>query len=246
MTDEKLVSDFLNREYKVFVDIYSVAIKDKTRDIKYTQESFKAFLVEIFGNFKGLARIFDDWFYENEKVLLKSLYDYFDTLDLSKKSVTLMGECSSIFAINSDFSSIFVTSKFEEYYIRKVVEPNVKDFLNDKSKELTSKNLESLLDVELQGETPKVYESLIERVNRWYYDDVFYDKIMEFIKNTTVGLGQTNWIVKHKDYGTLDLNSLNKYFPNETKYQQVYFRQIFSQWYDNKVIEISEKMMEEF
>lgn len=157
-----------------------------------------------------------------------------------------MGECSSIFAINSDFSSVFVTSKFEEYYIRKVVEPNVKDFLNDKSKELTSKNLESLLDVELQGETPKVYESLIERVNRWYYDDVFYDKIMEFIKNTTVGLGQTNWIVKHKDYGTLDLNSLNKYFPTETKYQQVYFRQIFSQWYDNRVIEISEKMMEEF
>lgn len=40
MTDEKLVTDFLNREYKVFVDIYSVAIKDKTRDIKYTQESF--------------------------------------------------------------------------------------------------------------------------------------------------------------------------------------------------------------
>lgn len=246
MTDEKLVSDFLNREYKLFVDIYSVAIKDKTRDIKYTQESFKAFLVEIFGNFKGLARIFDNWFYENEKVLLKSLYDYFDTLDFSKKSITLIGECSSIFAINSDFSSIFVTSKFEEYYIRKVVEPNIKDFLNDKSKELTSKNLESLLDVELQGETPKVYESLMERMNRWYYDNEFYDKIMEFIKNTTIDLGQTNWIAKHKDYGTLDLNSLNKYFPTETKYQQVYFRQIFSQWYDNRVIEISEKMMEKF
>jgi hypothetical protein len=246
MTDEKLVTDFLNRECKLFVDLYSVAIKDKTRDIKYSQESFKAFLVEIFGNFKGLARIFDDWFYENEKVLLKSLYDYFDTLDLSKKSITLIGECSSIFAINSDFSSIFVTSKFEEYYIRKVVEPNVKDFFNDKSKELTSKDLESILDLELQGETPKVYESIMERMNRWYYDNEFYDKIMEFIKNTTIDLGPTNWIVKHKDYGTLDLNSLNKYFPNETKYQQVYFRQIFSQWYDDKVMEISEKMMEEF
>jgi len=246
MTDEKLVSDFLNRECKLFVDLYSVAIKDKTRDIKYSQESFKAFLVEIFGNFKGLARIFDNWFYENEKVLLKSLYDYFDTLDFSKKSITLIGECSSIFAINSDFSSIFVTSKFEEYYIRKVVEPNVKDLFNDKSKELTSKDLESILDLELQGEIPKVYEFIIERVNRWYYDNEFYDKIMEFIKNTTIDLGPTNWIVKHKDYGALDLNSLNKYFPNETKYQQFYFRQIFSQWYDNKVIEISEKIMEKF
>lgn len=246
MTDEKLVTDFLNKDYKVFVDINTVAIKDNTRDKNYSKESFKIFLVEIFGNFKGLDDIFNNWFYENERVLLKSLYDYFDTLDLNKKSITLMGECSSMFGINSDFSSIFVTNKFEDYYIRKAIEPSVKHFLNDKSKELTSKNLESLLDVELQGETPKVYEAIMERVNRWYYDNVFHDKIMEFIKNTTVGLGQTNWIVKHKDYGTLDLNSLNKYFPNETKYQQVYFRQIFSQWYDNRVIEISEKMMEEF
>ena len=137
MTDKKIVSDFLNREFELFVDIYSVAIKDKTRDIKYTQESFKAFLVEIFGNFKGLARIFDDWFYENEKVLLIP--------------------------------------------------------------------------------------------------------INEFIKNTIIDFGQTNWVAKHKDYGTLDLNRLNKYFPNETKHQQVYFIRIFYQWYDNKVIEISEK-----
>ena len=142
MTDEKLVSDFLNRNYKVFVDMNLVVIKDKTRDKNYSKEFFKIFLVEIFGNFKGLARIFDDWFYENEKVLLIP--------------------------------------------------------------------------------------------------------INEFIKNTTIDLGQTSWIAKHKDYGTLDLNRFNKYFPNETKYQQIYFRQIFHQWYDNKVLEISEKIMGEF
>jgi hypothetical protein len=144
MTDEKLVSDFLNRECELFYDMYSdsVVIKDKTRDENYSKKFFKIFLVEIFGNFKGLTDIFDNWFYENEKVLLIP--------------------------------------------------------------------------------------------------------INEFIKNTIIDFGQTNWVAKHKDYGTLDLNRLNKYFPNETKHQQVYFIRIFYQWYDNKVIEISEKMMEEF
>jgi hypothetical protein len=246
MTDEKLVTDFINKEYKVILNGSSFSVRDIVRDKNHTELSFKQLMIEIFGNFNGFESIFNKWFDDKKNILIKRLNDYFITLDLEEKSVTLIEKCVTRFMNDDEYSTLFVTDMFEKFYIKHAIKPLVENFLTDKNKELTSNNLISLAESILQGETPKIYEEIITTINKWYYDNVFYNKILDFINNTRVGLGPTNWIAKHNLHGTLNLDRFNSYFANETTYQQFYFGRLFNQWYNDKVIEISEKMMEEF
>lgn len=245
MTDEKLVTDFINKEYKVIIENNYFSVRDIVRDKNHTELSFKQLMIEIFGNFNGFESIFNKWFDDKKNILIKRLNDYFLTLDLQEKSVTLIDKCRTKFINDDEYSSLFVTEMFEKFYIKHAINPLIEKFLNDKNTDLTSNNLISLAEPILQGETPKVYEEIITNINKWYYDNIFYGKIQDFINNTRVGLGPTNWIAKHNLYGTLNLDRLSSYFPNETKYQQYYFGSLFNQWFENKVIEISEKMMQD-
>jgi hypothetical protein len=67
-------------------------------------------------------------------------------------------------------------------------------------------------------------------------------KISDFLNNCEVILGQTNWIVKHKDFGFIDTKILSVYV-DIPKNEESFLNYFFNEWYDNKIIDTSEKMM---
>lgn len=247
MKTKELVFKYLNRHFKVVVDYTSTTIRCCDSGLIHNMMTIKLELIDIFGDSEQLGNILNNWFYEGERTLLKRLYDYFETLDLSKRSTRLSSQCVNNFSGDETFSSTFVTRKLEDYYIEKA-EALLKNYLPNNDEETTSKDLESVLNSYLddEDETARVSEGILEKVNKWYYDNRFESKIMDFIKDTKVDLGKRSWDVYNTKYGLIDLKNLNQFFPNENKYQQAYFREYFNQWYDDEVLKISEKIIEEF
>jgi len=84
------------------------------------------------------------------------------------------------------------------------------------------------------------------------YDDwfangvkVFAANFSDFLSKCSVQLGQTNWSVNHVVYGKINPNFLANYIVenDEILKHKSALNKLFNQWYDDKVIEASEKMM---
>ncbi len=87
---------------------------------------------------------------------------------------------------------------------------------------------------------PKIFK---KHINLWYYRNIFEDKLYNFLSNSIVTLGRSNWIVTNKKYGVLEVSNLTMYFENESDYQLEQLETIFGQWYGDKMIEITQKEM---
>jgi hypothetical protein len=82
--------------------------------------------------------------------------------------------------------------------------------------------------------------------NKWFKDKSveFVGGLDKFLEECVIVLGSTNWEVKHKIYGTIDLNAVELYpidSPMKTHHEAV--KAYVGKWYDEEVIKVSEKMM---
>jgi hypothetical protein len=93
----------------------------------------------------------------------------------------------------------------------------------------------------------KTIKNLSDYYEEWLDKSInlFLKNIDNFLDECYLELGPTNWVVKHKVYGNINYNFLRTQNSFDKKYHEalMYF---FEKWYDNKIFEISEKMLESF
>lgn len=91
------------------------------------------------------------------------------------------------------------------------------------------------------------YPSCLNRVfDNWYINELrkLSEKLMELLSKCRVELGRTDWSVIHETHGKLEPKFLSNYIgDDEVSKNKRVLSVIFNKWYDDKVIEASEKMM---
>ena len=247
MTDEHLVKSFLDKNYSLKASSVSYYITEKQSEKEFSKDSFNYEITSVFGNISDLEIYFEEWF-DNKKVeLLKEIYDEFALLDFKKRSVQLMGFLSEL-ELNKKYDRPFVIQIFEDYYFNYVLKDKVKNFIEEtfEDKKTSSSDLIRLASPILTEETPSIIEKAEAMINEWYFENVFSKKIDFFFKEAKLVLGPTNWTVIHPYYGKLKTDKLSKHFPEETIYQTSVLNKQYDDWYNEKIFEVSEKMMKEF
>jgi hypothetical protein len=247
MTDEQLVKSFLDKNYSLKASFVRYYVVEKQSDKEFSEKSFNDEISNIFGHINGLKNYFEEWF-DNKKVeLLKEIYDEFALLDFKKRSVQLIGGLSEL-ELSKKYDRPFIVQIFEDYYFNYVLKYKLKNFIKEtyEDKKTCSSDLIRLASPILTEETPTIIEKAEAMINEWYFENVFSKKIELFFKEAKLVLGPTNWMVIHPYYGKLNTDKLSKHFPEETIYQTSVLNKQYDDWYNEKILEVSEKMMKEF
>jgi hypothetical protein len=197
----------------------------------------------IFGNISILDETINQWYNEKSKPIVANLYSYFDTLDLSLKSVECSSLVSSFCHFSRAYSREFANKRFVEYYMVKYLTGPDFESLKDKVnlEYHSSNNMISLLDI--NNETVDVYDRIVLALNEWYYDNVMDGKLKTFLDRSEVRLGKSNWEFKNLDYGSMDIDDVMKCFPDENPYQKVMIKKLLEEWYFNEMMQVSENAM---
>lgn len=245
MTDKEFIENFLNRNYVLKAYTSDFVFNDKEADKIYTLNQFYLLMNEIFGYIPTLNEIINQWYNEVGRTIVADLYSFFDTLDLSLKSV----ECLRLVDIhchtsrNGIYSPDFARKRFNEYYmVNYLVGPDFEKLKKKVNIDYhSSNNMISLLDI--TKETEDIYNRIVLALNEWYFDNVMDGKIKTFLDRSEVRLGRTNWEIKNLDYGTMDIDDVMKCFPDENPYQKVMIKKLLEEWYDNQKFVVSEHAM---
>ena len=243
MTDKELIENFLNRNYVLKAETSDFVFNDKEADKTYTLNQFYLLMKEIFGYIPTLNETINQWYNEMGRIVVVDLYKYFDSLDLSLKSVECTGLVSAFCHFSRAYSREFALKRFNEYYMVKYLAGPDFEKLKDKVnlEYHSSNNMISLLDV--TNESKDVYDKILLAFNEWYFDNVMDGKIKTFLDRSEVRLGKTNWEFRNLDYGSMDIDDVMKCFPDENPYQKVMVKKLLEEWYFNEMMQVSENAM---
>ena len=246
MTDEYLVKSFLDKNYFLKASFVNYYVVEKQSEKEFSKKSFDDEIASIFGHISGLKNYFEEWFDNKKAELLKEIYDEFGSLDFNKKSLELMTFLCEL-EVSKKYDRPFTVQTFEDYYFNYVLKHKVKEFIDEtyEEKKTSSSDLIRLASVMFSGETPSIIEKGEAVINEWYFENVFSKKIDSFFKEAKLVLGPTNWMVIHPYYGKINTDKLSKNFPEETLYQTSILNKQYDNWYNEKILEVSEKMMKE-
>lgn len=90
------------------------------------------------------------------------------------------------------------------------------------------------------------YHLIKKILDDWAYKvlDKFSDRFIYFLNNCELKLGQTSWLVYNKEYGIInkDLDKLNL-FDNIDSDKLYAIKFLFKKWYEEKIIETTEKLI---
>jgi hypothetical protein len=69
------------------------------------------------------------------------------------------------------------------------------------------------------------------------------DHVDEFLRQLVITMGKTNWRVTWIGHGELTKDKVLSYFMKEDKYHEKYIMKKYNDWYDQAVIEASNRYM---
>jgi hypothetical protein len=81
--------------------------------------------------------------------------------------------------------------------------------------------------------------------NDWYrqhLNNVLRD-FTAFLNECDLVLGLSNWELKHNVHGRINMDKLSQYYYGTEKPHHNTLKSIYDAWYDNKIIDASEKIM---
>ncbi len=80
-------------------------------------------------------------------------------------------------------------------------------------------------------------------LNNWYAESIIGEKIKDLLSQLVLTLGQRNWVVTWIGHGPFSKRRLLETFINESSYHHDYILNMYDKWYEDAVIEASEKAM---
>ena len=239
MTDEKLILRYL-ADYELRVNALDFMVFDKTSSDSNTISNFTHQLKKIF-YFDGSVKIFNTWYYDKKTELLKSLYDYFDTLKPKMKSQKMFKKITKKFYLK--YHETFLSNTFNEYYFNKYLLPKIEEYKENFNESKGSLKLILDFERELLGENYKITEMVKNHLNNWYADKYIGAKVKDFLSQLVITLGARNWIVTWIGHGQVSKNKILNLFKDENEFHHEYILNMYDNWYDEAVIDASERAM---
>ena len=243
MTYAELIEGYLKRNYiiKTKKKQYGFDIMDITNEKLYSLEDLGK-LLDI--NF-GVERFDVDikWFENEVSILIIYLNEYIDKLDWKEKSMALVSNAWDNLDLMKNHDVEFIEQYIEKIYIEKNLDSIVNKFLSTKSSDMASIELGAKFIGYMQGERTKVFDIGMDKVNKWYYDNILGPKVMTFMKECILIMGPLNWVVMNRQFGEINMENLQKYFPKEADKQMKTVIGLIGVWYDNERDKESEKLM---
>lgn len=243
MNDRKLILSFLDKNYSVKINNINIVYVDVLTKKTYFSDEFFKHLELIFGYIPELKLTVQSWFDEKCATLLVELYNFFNTLDLEKRSQHCLNIINENYNDNSEYSLEFIKNRFIDYYINWFKTNKLNEMKNKVSLQYHSSNNMMALVGDINEEDFEVLDKIRNLLNEWYFDNVMDKKIKTFIERCEVRLGKTNWEIKSLDYGTFEFDNIGTFFPDETQYQKSMIKSVLKNWYEEEMFKVSEKTM---
>jgi len=239
MNDEKLILKYL-KDYELRVNALDFFVFDKTSDVSNSISNFKYHLKKIF-YFESSVKIFNQWYDVKKYELLQSLYSYFDTLKPKMKSEKMLRKVIKKFYLK--YHESFLTRIFNEYYFNKYLISKIEKYKENFNSSKGSLNLIIDFEKELLGENYKITEMVKSDLNNWYAEKHIGHKVKDFLSQLVITLGPRNWIVTWIGHGQISKNKILNQFKNENEFHHEYILTMYDNWYDEAVMETSERSM---
>jgi hypothetical protein len=249
MTDELLITNFLEKNYSVKTNNIGFVVFDKNDKQEMALTQFSNHFRKIFGDFKvedkNNIEFFNVWFSKKRLELSGKLYEIFDSIDSNLKSRHQLEEvvkkCENLYKYK--YHTDFITNLFLDYYQQKHMVKKLDEYKSVFDTSLGSNNLLKSFEDKLILEHPKVIEFCKENLNNWYSEKVIGDKVRDFLSQLVITLGVRNWMVTWIGHGPLTKNKILDNFKNESDFHTNHIMQMYDKWYEEKVIEASERAM---
>jgi hypothetical protein len=142
----------------------------------------------------------------------------------------------------------YLVNKYLDKYYTVIVHTYSKKEAEFKIAALGKPDMYNRIDIEKEVNT--VFSGVSEVTK--YFDTWFDEKLKSFSNNfdkflndCELKLGPTSWVVRHKLYGDIDPTLLTMY-SNDKRTNLHTLKYFFDKWYDEKVIEVTERMMKNF
>lgn len=250
MTDEKLILNFLDKNYDVKTDRQSFFFFDKSDEKTFAPRDFNLHFLKIFGDFNidndnTSTTILQSWFSSKKRILTKVLYDVFDNLDNaepSQKNLTeVLKTCKEKY--ENQYHEDFITSFFLDYYKDKIITPKLDNHIKLFKAELGSKRLVDDFQDEFILEHQQLITFAKEYLNNWYSETVIGGKIKDMLSQLVITLGPRNWVVTWIGHGPLSKATLLKNFITESEFHHQFILNMYDKWYEEAVMEASDRVI---
>ena len=251
MTDAILILNFLEKNYEVKSDKLGFIIFDKSDTKTMVPNDFQKHFLKIFSNFsvddeQTSITIFHSWYSNKKRLLTQKLYDLFDkTDDGTLKSQLLLDKIITV--CDEDYSFLyhhdFITNVFIDYYKDKHMLPKLEKYVKMFNADFGSAKLLYDFQDEFILEHFKIISFAKEYLNNWYAESIIGEKIKDLLSQLVLTLGQRNWVVTWIGHGPFSKRRLLEKFINESEYHHDYILNMYDKWYEDAVIEASEKAM---
>lgn len=249
MTDEKLIHDFLDKNYYVKTDELYFVICERGTYKTLSISEFTKIIKTIFGDFISIdnessIEIYYKWFNLNKRIVTKKISDFMDKLDFKKGSSFLLKKVQTKFKKNEMFTSEFIENYFTDVYIEKALIPKLDTIINEFNIHHNSNELLKPFTEQLKFETIKINQYAMNHLNKWYAETIVGEKVNEILNQLVITLGPRNWIVTWIGHGKLSREKLLKDFILEDEYHHKHILRMYDKWYENAVIEASERVLQ--
>lgn len=246
MTDETLILNFLNQNYKVKCVKANFLILDELNDKSYTTDEFIKYFLMIFGDFNidevgPNYRLFLSWFVNQKDEIIKKIVKVIKTLDINNGSKSTLIELINICI--GDYDNDLLTNIFFEFYKETYFRDKLDNYISNFNGDLGSVTLFEEFKNELDKEHPNIINFANEYMNNWYSETIIGEKIKDFLSQLVITLGSKNWVITWVGHGQISKNTLLKNFKNENEFQQEFILNMYDKWYDEAIMEASERVM---
>lgn len=252
MTDETLINNFLEKNFKVITGQADFMISDKLADEiggrTYNTFEFIEMFKRVIGDFTtddfntSTVEIFHIWYGMKKRILTKKLLNHFDLMDGELGSIILNRNVIENLK-NEGFHNMFISNYFNDYYSKNFIEPHLEKYVNNFDVKYDSSKLIDGISYLLSKENAFQYEFALKYLNEWYCNVVLTDKVNDLLSQLVITLGKTNWNVTWIGHGPLTNDTLRNCFKKENSLAFGHVKGLYEEWYDREVIDKSERMM---
>lgn len=248
MTDEKLINDFLDKNYYVKTSETYFVVCEKESYKTITTSDFTETFKKIFGDFISIdnetsIELYYKWFNLNKRLATKTISDFLDKLDYEKGSAFLLKKLKTKFEKNEKFTSEFLENYFNDVYIERVLTPKLDSIIKIFNVDKNSNELLKPFTENLKFETTKINQFAMNYLNKWYAESIVGEKVNDILNQLVITLGPRNWIVTWIGHGKLTRDKLLNDFILEDEYHHKHILRMYDKWYETAVIEASERVL---
>ncbi len=237
--EERYINRFLIKNYSVKTTSSSFSVLDKSTKKEYALSSFKNEMAHIM--METSWPTIDIWFTKYSNKLIKDLDEYIRGLDYSKKPTLLILEnIFNHFRRKRTYEEGFIKNIFYNYHKIHNITPKLKELTKNIQ---NSNQIMDIVSEQMEFEPSIIRDFVLEYLNEWYSTSILGGKITDFFRQLVITLGPTNWKVTWVGHGEVTQAMIRQEFRDESEHQVKIVFDKYHKWYEEEIIQASERMM---